>query len=151
MSTERILQKTTWLPRPLEEVFAFFADAANLEKLTPDFLRFQILTKQPVEMKPGALIDYRIKVRGLPMRWRTRISVWEPPHRFVDEQLKGPYRMWIHEHTFRAVDGGTEVGDFVRYRVPGWILEPVLHRIFVGPDVERIFRYRQEILEKLFS
>lgn len=151
MSQERTLDKTTWLPRPLDEVFAFFSDAANLEKLTPDFLRFRILTEQPVEMKPGALIDYRIKVHGLPMRWRTRISVWEPPHRFVDEQLKGPYRMWIHEHSFREVDGGTEVRDVVRYRVPGWILEPVIHRFVVGPDVERIFQYRQEILEKLFS
>lgn len=151
MSQERTLDKTTWLPRPLDEVFAFFSDAANLEKLTPDFLRFRILTEQPVEMKPGALIDYRIKVHGLPMRWRTRISVWEPPHWFVDEQLKGPYRMWIHEHSFGEVDGGTEVRDVVRYRVPGWILEPVIHRFVVGPDVERIFQYRQEILEKFFS
>ncbi len=151
MSRERVLETSVWLARPLEEVFAFFSDAANLEKLTPDFLRFQILTEQPVDMKSGALIDYRIKVRGLPMRWRTRISVWEPPHRFVDEQLKGPYRMWIHEHTFRDVDGGTEVRDTVRYRAPGWIMEPLIHRLFVGPDIDRIFHYRHKILEKLFS
>lgn len=151
MSRERRLETSVWVPHPVEAVFDFFSSAANLEKLTPDFLRFHILTEQPVDMKPGALIDYRIKVRGLPMRWRTRIAVWEPPHRFVDEQLKGPYRMWIHEHTFREMNGGTEVRDCVRYRVPGWILEPIVHRFFVGPDIERIFRYRQEILEKLFS
>ena len=136
------------LPRPRPEVFAFFADAANLEALTPSFLRFRIVTPQPVEMRAGALIDYRLRVHGLPLRWRTKITAWDPPHRFVDEQLRGPYRVWIHEHTFEDAPGGTFVNDRVRYRPPfgrlaNWLL--------VERDVRMIFRYRTEALLRRFG
>lgn len=137
------------LPRPVDEVFAFFADARNLERLTPPFLNFEVLTPDPIDMREGALIDYRLRVRGLPLRWQSRISVWEPPHRFVDEQLKGPYKKWHHEHLFSpgSSPGSTRCEDIVHYAVP---LSFIVHSLFVGPDVKRIFRYRQEQLKALF-
>jgi len=136
-----------WLPLPPAELFPFFADAANLQALTPPWLHFEILTAQPIAMREGAIIDYRLRVHGLPLRWRTRINIWEPPHRFVDEQLRGPYRQWIHEHTFESRDGGTLARDHVRYAVP---LDALLHRWLVRPDVEKIFAFRAEALDKLF-
>ena len=142
------LEREQWFPRPLEEVFAFFADAGNLEAITPPWLGFEVLTPRPIAMRPGTLIDYRLRLRGVPLRWRTEISVWQPPHRFVDEQRRGPYREWVHEHTFAAVDGGTLVRDRVRYRVPGgWLV----HELFVRRDVERIFDYRRERLASLLG
>lgn len=136
-----------WLPRPRAEVFPFFADAANLQAITPPWLDFRILTPGPIAMRPGALIDYRLKLRGFPIRWRTQITVWEPPFRFVDRQLKGPYRQWVHEHSFEEKDGGTLCRDRVDYAVPGGAL---VNRIFVQRDVETIFAYRREQLERLF-
>lgn len=144
---EFVLEKTITLPAPLDQVFPFFARAANLERLTPPFLRFEILTPE-VEMQVGALIDYRIRLHGFPMRWRSRISVWEPPHRFVDEQVRGPYRTWIHEHRFLERGGETEVRDRVRYAVPGGSL---VQRFFVEPDLRRIFEYRHQVLREIFS
>lgn len=142
------LSTTAWLPQRVGEVFPFFGDAWNLEVLTPPWLHFEILTPQPITMREGALIDYRIRLRGLPMRWRTRISVWEPNRRFVDEQLRGPYRQWIHTHTFASVDGGTLMTDRVRYRVPGGAL---VNRLLVERDVSRIFAYRLEALRRHFG
>jgi ligand-binding SRPBCC domain-containing protein len=127
--------------RDLETTFGFFADAGNLQRLTPPWLDFSILTPQPIPMRQGALIDYRIKVHGVPIRWRTEIAEWAPPVRFVDRQLRGPYRLWHHTHTFRSVDEGTIVEDTVRYRPLGGTLA---HRLFVKRDLERIFTYRQE-------
>ncbi|MBL8797909.1 MAG: SRPBCC family protein [Planctomycetia bacterium] len=140
-----------WLPRPLEEVFAYFSDAFNLEALTPPWLRFQVLTPPPIAMRSGALIDYRLRLHLLPIRWRTEITCWEPPHRFVDRQLRGPYRQWHHEHIFEARDGGTWVRDRVDYAVPGGLLEPWLHHWWVGPNVRRIFDFRQRKLAELFG
>jgi len=134
------------VPAPIDEVFAFFADARNLEELTPPWLRFEVLTPAPIEMRVGTEIDYRLRIRGLPVRWRSEITVWDPPHRFVDEQLRGPYRRWHHEHAFEAIDGGTAIYDIVDYTAPGWLLEPVIHSLFVRPDVGRIFAYRHECL-----
>ena len=136
------------IERPLDEVFAFFADARNLERLTPPWLRFRILSEGRVTMEPGAVIDYRIKVHGLPLRWRSRITAWEPPFRFVDEQVRGPYRMWVHEHRFDAHGDATIVSDGVRYRIPGGRL---VHRLFVKPDLDRIFAYRRERLAAIFG
>lgn len=146
--TVREFQCELWLPLPPDQLFPFFADAANLDAITPAWLHFQILTPLPLAMKTGALIDYRLRVRGLPVRWRTRISAWQPPHRFMDEQLRGPYRQWIHEHTFELRDGGTLARDRVRYAVP---LDFLLHRWFVRPDIERIFRFRSEALRRRFA
>lgn len=136
------------LPRPREEVFGFFADAGNLQAITPDWLHFRILTPRPIEMRPGALIEYRLRLHGLPLRWKTGITAWDPPHRFVDEQLRGPYRLWVHEHTFQEVDGGTLVGDYVRYAVLGGTM---VNRLFVEGDVRRIFEFRQERLRERFG
>jgi ligand-binding SRPBCC domain-containing protein len=137
-----------WLPLPPEELFPFFADAANLDAITPPWLHFHIVTPPPIVMREGALIDYRLRVRGIPLRWRTRINVWQPPHRFEDEQIRGPYRQWIHEHTFELRDGGTLARDHVRYAVPfDWLA----HRWFVQPDIERIFQHRSEALQARFA
>jgi ligand-binding SRPBCC domain-containing protein len=140
-------QSELWLPLPPEKLFPFFTEAANLDALTPPWLHFHIVTRPPIEMKAGALIDYRLRVHGLPLRWRTRINVWQPHHRFVDEQLRGPYRQWIHEHTFEARDGGTLARDVVRYAVP---FDFLAHRLLVRPDIERIFYFRSEALRRLF-
>ncbi len=141
-------QGEIWLPLPPAELFPFFADATNLEKLTPPWLSFKILTPTPIAMSAGTLIDYRLRVHGIPLRWRTRINIWQPPHRFVDEQIRGPYRQWIHTHTFEPRDGGTLACDHVRYAVPGGAL---VNRLFVRRDVERIFAYRHERLRERFS
>lgn len=137
-----------WLPRPPDEVFAFFADAGNLERLTPPFLQFSVVTPQPIDMREGATIDYKLKVHGLPLRWRSRISAWQPPHRFVDEQIKGPYRKWVHEHTFEPRDGGTFVRDHVDYAVLGG---RIVNKLFVRRDLERIFAFRTEKLQEIFG
>lgn len=140
-----------WLPRPLEEVFPFFAEAHNLERITPPWLRFQVLGEGPIAMAVGSRIDYRLRLRGLPMRWQSEITRWDPPHAFVDEQRRGPYRLWRHEHTFEASDGGTLACDRVTYAVPGGPgLELLVDALLVGPDVRRIFRYRQQALARLF-
>ncbi len=143
-----LLKTDLWLPRPRDQVFPFFADAMNLQELTPAFLDFRILTPPPIEMDAGTLIDYSLKVRGVPIRWRTRISEWEPPLRFVDEQIKGPYRLWVHEHRFLEEDGGTRVLDRVRYAPPGGSL---VNRLFVRSEVQRIFAYRTERLRERFG
>jgi ligand-binding SRPBCC domain-containing protein len=129
-------------------VFAFFSDARNLDAITPPWVRFQTLTPAPLEMKAGALIDYKLRVHGLPIRWRTRITEWNPPVRFVDEQLRGPYRLWVHEHEFESRDGGTLMRDRVRYAVP---FDFFTHKLFVRRDVERIFAYRMESMRQRFG
>lgn len=146
--SERRFTAEQWLPRPLAELFPFFADAANLERITPPWLGFRILSAGPIEMRAGTLIDYRLKVHGVPLRWRTRIAAWEPPHRFVDEQIRGPYRLWVHEHTFVERDGGTLCRDTVRYAVLGGAL---VDRLLVRPDVQRIFAFRRQVLSDLFG
>lgn len=151
MRSHRI-ERETFIARPRPEVFDFFSDAGNLEELTPGFLRFEIVTPRPIEMAAGRIIDYRLRVRGVPLRWRSVIRVWEPPVRFVDEQVRGPYRRWHHEHLFEERDGGTAVIDRVDYAVPGGPgLERLVHRFLVGPDVRRIFDYRQERLGEIFG
>lgn len=150
MRQDYILETETWLPRPLGEVFDFFKKAENLQQLTPPWLDFQILTPLPVELKQGALIDYRLKLYGVPLQWRTEISLWEPPFRFMDVQLQGPYRKWVHTHTFEAVNGGTRMRDRVEYRLPGGVLAPLAHRLFVKRNVETIFRFREARITRIF-
>ncbi len=137
-----------WLPRPRSEVFPFFSEARNLEELTPPWLKFEVLTPSPIAMRPGTLIDYRIKVHGLPIRWRTEIIAWSPPDQFIDTQLSGPYTLWHHTHTFLERDGGTLCRDEVRYRPRGGAL---MNWLFVRRDVERIFAYRQKRLTEIFA
>jgi ligand-binding SRPBCC domain-containing protein len=145
---EFTLHAELWLPRPVSEIFPFFAEAANLEELTPPWLNFQVVTPGPIVMRAGALIDYRIRVHGLPIRWRTEILEWDPPHRFVDVQLKGPYTLWHHTHTFEEHDGGTLCLDDVRYRPFGGA---VINALFVRRDVDQIFKFRTERLTELFG
>ena len=144
----REFQCEIWLPLPPEELFPFFADAANLDAITPKWLHFRIVTPRPVEMREGALIDYKLCVHGLPLRWRTLIREWNPPHSFVDEQLRGPYRQWVHRHTFEPQNGGTLARDVVHYAVP---FDFIAHPLFVRRDIEKIFQHRQKALREMFG
>ena len=135
-----------WVPRPLDEVFAFFSDAANLQALTPPWLHFRILTPKPIAMHQGTLIDYSIRLHGIPISWQSEISVWDPPRQFVDTQRRGPYRRWLHHHTFAAEGIGTRVSDRVDFEVPfGWLTGR-----FVLRDVEKIFAFRRQALVQRF-
>ena len=138
--------------RPLGEVFAFFADAANLESITPAFLRFRILTPLPIEMRVGARIDYALSLFGVPLRWRTRIAAWEPGVRFVDEQESGPYALWRHTHDFEAEgERSTIVRDVVEYAVPFGVAGRVAHALLVRRALDRIFDHRREAIGRLLD
>ncbi|MFT3743949.1 MAG: SRPBCC family protein [Pyrinomonadaceae bacterium] len=150
MAEHRLLREQT-LHLPIAEVFDFFADAGNLERITPPELNFHIITPRPIDIKQGTLIDYQLKMRGIPMKWRTEISVWEPPFRFVDQQLRGPYRQWIHTHTFTELaPTQTLMEDEVRYRLP---FEPLgdIANYFVKGELAYIFDYRQKIVTELLG
>ena len=143
-----VLETELLVPRPIDEVFAFFADARNLERITPPFLKFSVLTPPPIHLAAGTLIDYRLRVRGLPLRWRSEITVWDPPHRFVDEQRRGPYYYWHHEHKFEAVASGTLVRDEVTYQTPGGA---IINACFVAPDLRKVFEYRRTVLKSTLA
>jgi ligand-binding SRPBCC domain-containing protein len=141
------LHRETTIPASIDETFAFFADALNLERITPPWLNFTILTRTPVVMRPGVEIDYRIRLYGFPMRWRSRIDIWEPGVRFVDRQIAGPYRWWRHEHRFEAVSGGTLVIDHVEYAPrAAWISGRLVRRA-----LDRIFAFRRTALQEIFG
>jgi ligand-binding SRPBCC domain-containing protein len=144
----RNFETALWLPRPRDEVFEFFADAANLDAITPAWVRFRTVTPAPVEMRAGTVLDHKLRIHGIPLHWRSRITVWEPPVRFVDEQVRGPYRLWRHEHTFQERDGGTLVRDRVQYAVP---FDFLTHELFVRRDIEKIFAHRMECLRQRFG
>jgi len=141
------LEVVTHIPRSIDEVFDFFSNAENLQELTPDNLHFEILSPTPIAMATGALIDYRIKIHGIPVKWKTEILDWSPPHHFIDTQIKGPYKLWHHRHTFEAVDAGVKMTDTVHYISP---LHFLLNPLFIRRDVERIFAYRTQRLGELF-
>ena len=135
-------------PCGCEDVFSFFSDATNLEAITPAELSFNILTPLPIEMRKGTLLDYRLRIRGFPVRWRTEITSWDPPHRFTDMQLRGPYQWWIHEHTFQQDGDEAVVTDVVEYGVPlGWLAHP----LFVRHDLYNIFAFRQRVMAQRFG
>ena len=144
----RNFQSQLWLPQPRGKVFAFFSDAQNLDLITPPWLHFRKNTPGPIEMRPGAVIDHHLRVHGFPLRWRSQIIRWDPPSLFVDEQLCGPYRLWIHEHHFEERCGGTLVHDDVRYAV---LFDFLMHRFFIRPDIERIFAWREKKLREIFA
>jgi ligand-binding SRPBCC domain-containing protein len=131
-----------------EDIFSFFSDAFQLETITPPWLKFAVTTPRPIEMSEGTLIDYKLRLRGIPIRWRSKISQWRPPLNFVDEQVTGPYLFWHHLHTFHEVEDGTLVQDIVQYGVP---LGFIMHPVFVQHELKRIFEYRRERLTRIFT
>ena len=140
-----------YINKPLEVVFEFFSKPENLEMITPASLSFNILTPTPIKMGKGSLIDYTIRLFGIPIHWRTLISDYEPPFRFVDQQIKGPYTFWHHTHTFQSVDGGVEIIDKVKYSLPlGW-LGTLAHSIWVRKDLEKIFKHRKTVIQNYFE
>jgi ligand-binding SRPBCC domain-containing protein len=144
----RNFESRLWLPQPREEVFAFFSDARNLDLITPPWLHFRTITPDPIAIQPGAVIDHRLRVHGFPLRWRSEITDWDPPARFVDEQVRGPYQLWIHEHRFEDQDNGTLVHDHVCYAV---LFDFLLHRFLILPDIEGIFAWRERRLREIFA
>lgn len=137
-----LLQREQWIPRPIGDVFAFFADARNLEAITPPWLRFQILSPEPIVMRSGSQILYRLRWRGFPVRWLTEIQSWNPPTEFIDVQTKGPYRLWHHTHRFEPVNGGTLMRDLVRYALPFGPLGRLAHAWLVRSELRAIFDFR---------
>jgi ligand-binding SRPBCC domain-containing protein len=137
--------------RPLPEVFEFFSKAGNLERITPPFLSFSIVGDEPAEVTAGTLIEYRLRLHGLPLRWVTRIDTFERDRVFVDRQLKGPYKLWVHRHTFEADGDATVIRDEVHYQLPLGILGGIAHLISVRRDIERIFAYRHQAVERLMA
>lgn len=136
-----------WVAAPRDEVFRFFSDANNLEAITPPWLRFKVLTPPPITIRQGTLIDYRLRLHGVPLRWQSEITRWNPPYQFVDEQRRGPYKRWVHTHTFEDARGGTLIRDEVEFQIPfEWIA-----RWFVMRDVRAIFAFRQQALPGLIA
>lgn len=151
MASRYHLTRSQLITRPLPEVFAFFAAAENLEAITPTYLRFRIATPQPIEMRAGTRIDYALSLWGLPMRWRTRITIWEPDVRFVDEQESGPYALWHHLHEFEAVEGFTRMRDRVDYQLPLGPLGSLAHALVVRRSLDAIFDYRRRAIAERFG
>jgi ligand-binding SRPBCC domain-containing protein len=145
------LEREQYVDQPLPDVFAFFAEAHNLERITPPWLSFEVLTPDPIEMGIGALIEYRLRVHGVPLRWTSRIEDWEPGRSFVDRQLRGPYALWHHRHTFAQAGPGTVVRDEVDYALPFGVLGDLAHPLFVRRDLERIFIHRHEAVPRLLA
>lgn len=151
MPTGWTLTSSLWLKEPPERVFPYFADAFNLEEITPAFLRFRVVTPRPIAMRAGAKIDYRLHIHSVPVSWRTNIAEWDPPRAFADEQLRGPYRRWYHRHTFEPHEGGTLAKDEVQILPRGGPLAPIVMKLFVARDVKAIFAYRARCLVELFG
>jgi ligand-binding SRPBCC domain-containing protein len=152
MARVHVIERRQRVPLPIERAFDFYGDALNLERITPPWLGFEVTTPRPIAMGAGTLISYRLKLHGARVRWRTRIEAWEPPHRFVDVQLSGPYALWHHTHTFEPDGkGATIIADRVRYAIPFGPIGELARLAFVGRDVESIFDYRREAVGRLMG
>ncbi|HEX5104378.1 MAG TPA: SRPBCC family protein [Pirellulaceae bacterium] len=151
MAKSFILEREQLIRRPLADVFPFFADAANLQAITPEFLDFRFVTPLPIEMRAGTLIDYQIRLCGVPLKWRTRIEEFDPPHRFVDVQVRGPYKSWHHTHEFHEADGGTLMLDHVRYELPLGPLGSLAAALFVRRLLNNIFDHRRRTIDSRMS
>jgi ligand-binding SRPBCC domain-containing protein len=145
------LHRRQYLDHPLDEVFAFFAAARNLERITPSWLRFEVLTPEPVEMAVGAIVDYRLHLHGLRLGWTSQIEVWEPGDQFVDRSLRGPFALWHHRHRFAASGEGTIVSDEVHYALPFGAIGELAHPLFVARDLSRIFDFRQQEVRRILD
>ncbi len=145
---QHVLRDRLTIPLPLSDVFAFFADASNLERITPPQLKFHIISPEPIVLRQGALIDYELRLMGFRFQWQTRIAVWNPPHEFVDEQLRGPYKQWTHRHRFSFADGVTTIEDDVHWRL---VFSPLgeLAYPWVRWQLSRIFAYRRQAVASL--
>ncbi|HKH64803.1 MAG TPA: SRPBCC family protein [Solirubrobacterales bacterium] len=149
MPRVHVLERHQQVGIPIDQAFAFYGDAHNLERITPPLLRFEVTTLRPIEMGVGTVIEYRLRLHGVPVRWRTRIEAWEPPRRFVDAQIKGPYSLWEHTHTFEEDGpGGTVIRDRVRYSIPFGPLGELANRLLVRRDLRQIFDYRCEAVAR---
>lgn len=146
-----LLERSTLIPKPRREVFQFFADAHNLERITPDFLQFHILTPGPIKMRPGARIDYELRLYGIPVRWRTLIEDFVADEYFVDVQISGPYRSWRHRHDFEQSPIGTLMHDRVEYELPFGFFGALAHRLFVKSSLAKIFDHRNQEIKKFFT
>jgi len=145
---DHIFKTVFSLPLPIEVVFDFFSDAANLEKITPPELEFNIDTPPPIAIKKGTHIDYRLKLWGIPFSWQTEITHWEPPIKFIDEQIRGPFHAWVHTHGFEEIDGHTQISDEVRHRLPFWPLGEIVYPI-IRAQITRIFAFRETALKAI--
>lgn len=145
------IKRRQQVAQPIDQVFAFFADATNLDRLTPPWLHFQVRTPTPITMFVGTQIEYTIRWHGLPLRWLTEIVEWLPGRRFIDTQVRGPYRLWHHTHRFESVSGGTEIEDVVRYALPLGLVGRVAHAVLVRQDVGRIFDFRAQRIQELLG
>jgi hypothetical protein len=148
---ERVFEAEQVVARPVDEVFPFFAVPENLERITPPWLRFRLVARTTPDVREGTELTYRLRIHGIPVAWRSRIVEWDPHRRFVDLQVRGPYRLWHHTHTFAPHARGTLLGDRVRYRLPFGALGDLLGGASVARDVRRIFDYRREAIERLFG
>ena len=146
-----VLRREQRLPGPPEAVFPFFADARNLEAITPPLLRFRLLTPDPIEMGVGTFLQYRLRLRGVPVRWDTLIQEWDPPHRFVDVQVRGPYRLWHHTHELEPAGDGTLMRDTVRYAIGFGALGEIARRAVVARDLDAIFAFREARVPELVA
>lgn len=153
MRNTHLLERSQRVEVPIELAFAFYGNSDNLEPLTPPWLHFEVTTPRPLTLRSGALLDYRLRLHGVPVRWTTLIETWEPPLRFIDSQTKGPYSLWEHTHLFEPDgDGATIIHDCIRYAIPLGPLGAIAHRLFVRRDLERIFDYRRDaVAERLVS
>lgn len=148
---EHIFEQSQWIKKPIQEVFEFFSSEENLEKITPPWLGFHVVGKSTPKIQQGTLIDYKLKISGVPVKWQTLIEEWEPGRKFVDTQLKGPYKKWHHTHTFKEVNGGTQMGDRVIYALPFGLIGDFTASWKVRRQVRDIFNYRTKVIEQLFG
>ena len=146
-----IFESKLVIDKPIYEVFEFFCKAENLQKLTPPTLNFKILSELPIEMKKGSRINYRIKLYGVPVIWKTEITKWDPPFEFEDTQLKGPYKLWKHRHIFKDLGDKTEMTDIVEYNPKGFPFNTILDKLIVKKEIEKIFNYRTEKINQYFK
>ena len=145
------LVKTQVIDSSIDNVFDFFAKPENLKKITPEKLSFNIITPTPITMDKGTVIDYTIRLFGIQVHWRTLITMYDPPHEFIDEQIKGPYNFWHHNHKFKEVEGGVEISDKVNYSIPMGVFGRVLHFFWIKRDLEKIFLHRKKFFENIFD